>query len=140
MKWGHAVNSNRYEDLIVAYETDVDFPNVSGMEHLDMLMNRSEIARGENHLTDEQRVRLDLADQKLLQKAHQFYHAICSIADLTAWRRTCKIPAEEWWWYLDVIVQLPIESMRVQEAHPTAPISPVYERRVEDAKDHSSHL
>ena len=100
MKWGHAVNSNRYEDLIVAYETDVDFPDVSGMEHLDMLINRSEIARGEACLTDKQKVRLSVADKKLLQKAHQFYNAIRSVADVAAWRRTHNISPEEWWWYL----------------------------------------
>lgn len=123
------MNSNRYEDLIVAYETDVDFPDVSGMEHLDMLINRSEIAHGEACLTDKQKVRLHVSDKKLLQKAHQFYNAIRSVADVAAWRRTRKIPAEEWWWYLDVIVQLPIESMPVQKTHPTDSINPVYERR-----------
>ncbi len=35
----------RYDKLIRAYETDVQDPEVSGMEHLDMLMTRSEIAR-----------------------------------------------------------------------------------------------
>jgi len=32
-----------YKDLITSYETDVQFSEVSGMEHLDMLMIRSEI-------------------------------------------------------------------------------------------------
>jgi hypothetical protein len=34
-----------YKELIAAYEADVQFPNVSGMEQLDMLMTRSEIAQ-----------------------------------------------------------------------------------------------
>jgi hypothetical protein len=44
-----------YRDLITVYETDVQFPDVSGMEHLDMLMTRSEIAQNESHLSNEER-------------------------------------------------------------------------------------
>jgi hypothetical protein len=43
-----------YRELITAYETDVQFADVSGMEHLDMLMTRSEIAQNELHLSDEE--------------------------------------------------------------------------------------
>ena len=32
-----------HKELIAAYEVDVQFPDVSGMEHLDMLMTRSEL-------------------------------------------------------------------------------------------------
>ena len=105
------MNSKKYEDLIAAYETDVDFPDVSGMEHLDMLMTRSEITHGEDGLTCEQKTRLDVADNKLLQKSGQFYNAICSVADLAQWRQIHKISAAEWWWYLDVIAQLPTNTV-----------------------------
>ena len=44
-----------YDQLVAAYEVDVRFPDVSGMEHLEMLCTRSDIARGETHLTAEQR-------------------------------------------------------------------------------------
>ncbi len=47
-----------YKELITAYEADVQFPDVSGMEHLDMLMARSEIARNEAHLSDAERQRV----------------------------------------------------------------------------------
>ena len=63
-------------ELIAAYEVDVRFPDVSGMEHLDMLLTRSEIARCEPHLTAEQRTRLAEADKVLLQQARPFYQAI----------------------------------------------------------------
>lgn len=96
-----------YEELIAAYEVDVRFPDVSGMEHLDMLLTRSEIARGEHHLTPEQRTRLMEADQVLLQRARLFYQAIQRIADLDAWRRNENVPSTHWWWYLDVLAQLP---------------------------------
>lgn len=97
-----------YKELIAAYEADVKYPDVSGMEHLDMLMTRSEIARNEPHLSDEERKRLSNADKLLLQKAREFYESIHRIADLASWRRDEKVPATHWWWYLDVIVQLPM--------------------------------
>ncbi len=102
-----------YKDLIAAYEVDVQFPDVSGMEHLDMLMIRSEIARHERHLSDEERRRVLQADSRLLQQAGRFYEAIQRVADLASWRRDENIAATDWWWYLDVIAQLPV-SLHVQ--------------------------
>ena len=95
------------DKLIAAYETDVQFPDVSGMEHLEMLLARNDIARSEQQLTTEQRARLAEADQTLLQQARRFYRAIERIADLEAWRREHEVPTTFWWWYLDVLSQLP---------------------------------
>jgi hypothetical protein len=95
-----------FERLIAAYEVDVRFPDVSGMEHLEMLARRSEIARGEHELTEEQCRRLYTADQVLLQQARHFYQAIRQIADLEAWRCEENVPASHWWWYLDVLTEL----------------------------------
>lgn len=94
-------------ELIAAYETDVRFPDVSGMEHLNMLLNRSEIAKCETHLTNGQKIRLVEADKALLQQAQLFYEAIQKVADLEVWRHEEKIPVTHWWWYLDVLSQLP---------------------------------
>jgi len=55
-----------YKDLITSYETDVQFSEVSGMEHLDMLMIRSEIAKNELHLSDEEQIRVLDADRLLI--------------------------------------------------------------------------
>ncbi len=52
-----------HKELITAYEADVQFPDVSGMEHLDMLMTRSEIAQNAPHLSDEERMRVLNADR-----------------------------------------------------------------------------
>jgi len=97
----------KYLDLISAYEVDVRFPDVSGLEHLDMLRMRSEIAGYEAKLTAEARVRLLEADKTLLRQVRHFYKAIHEIADLTAWRHEEDIPITHWWWYLDVLAQLP---------------------------------
>lgn len=96
-----------YKELLAAYETDVEFPDVSGMEHLDMLMTRSKIAKHEPHLSDEERERLLKADRLLLEHAEQFHQAIRQIADLASWRRDETVPETHWWWYLDVIIQMP---------------------------------
>ena len=72
-----------------------------------MLLTRSKIAKGERYLTDEQRARLAKADQVLLQQAGRFYQAIQKIADLETWRRDENAPTSHWWWYLDVLAQVP---------------------------------
>ena len=96
------------EKNLSAYEADVDFPDVSGMEHLQMLMTRSALHRVEDQLTAEQKMRLAKADECLLQQAHLFYRAIQTIADLARWRETeTGVTPEHWWWYLDVVAQLP---------------------------------
>lgn len=95
-----------YKKLLAAYEADVQFSDVSGMEHLDMLMTRSEIVKHEPHLSDEERLRLLNADKLLRQHAHLFYQSIQKMADLASWRRDEDVPATHWWWYLDVITQM----------------------------------
>lgn len=97
----------KYAELIAAYEVDVRFPDVSGLEHLDMLRVRSELARYESDLTAEEQMRLLEADKVLLRQIRHFYRAIHEIADLDTWRRDENIPITHWWWYLDVLAQLP---------------------------------
>ncbi len=92
---------------LTQYETDVRFPDVSGMEHLDMLLTRSRIATHQSELTPEQQLRLLDADQLLVHNAEQFYQAILSVADLAEWRNTSAASPEEWWWYLDVLASVP---------------------------------
>ena len=72
----------KHNDLIHEYEVDVEFPDVSGIEHLDMFLTRSEIAAIEHELTEEQRQRLYHADQLLIEQAQQFYEAIQQILNV----------------------------------------------------------
>ena len=103
------MNHGEINDLLTAYEVDVRFPDVSGMEHLDMLLVRSELARAERDgaLTVEQTRRLAEADRILASQAGRFYRAIRRIADLEAWRQQEDALPQEWWWYLDVLAQAP---------------------------------
>ena len=103
-------NQTAINDLLTAYEVDVRFPDVSGMEHLDMLLTRSTLAQAadDHTLTVQQRVRLAEADRVLASQAGRFYQAIRRIADLEAWRQQEGAPPEQWWWYLDVLAQAPL--------------------------------
>ncbi len=98
---------NPIERLLNAYEVDVLFPDVSGMEHLNMLQIRSDLAQNEAMLSEEQRQRLMAADRMLVSQADRFFESIRRIADLAAWREEEGVTPEHWWWYLDVIVRLP---------------------------------
>lgn len=72
------------EEKLSAYEVDVGFPEVSGMEHLQMLLARSELHEADRLLDSEQKTRLARADRKLVQQAQSFYEAIQAIADLAS--------------------------------------------------------
>ena len=98
---------NKLELLLTHYETDVRFPDVSGMEHLDMLITRSRLGAEKDNLLAEQEKRLSEADQQLLHNADRFHQAITAVANLAEWRETANISPEEWWWYLDVLVSVP---------------------------------
>jgi hypothetical protein len=102
---------NQIEQWLTQYETDARFPDVSGMEHLDMLLTRSRIAVHQEDLSPEQHGRLLDAYPQLYYNAEAFYQAITRVADLTAWRNDSAASPEEWWWYLDVLVSVPQFSM-----------------------------
>lgn len=106
------------EQRIYAYEVDTDFLEVSGMEYIEMLFNRSEIAKIADQLSDSQKRRLAQADQRLFRDAQLFYTAIQSIADLKSWRKQDQTPPEHWWWYLDVLAAAPRLETPQPEAEP----------------------
>lgn len=106
------------EQRIHAYEVDTDFLEVSGMEYIEMLYNRSEIAKIEHELSASQKQRLAQADRRLLRDAHLFYAAIQSIANLRSWRKQDQTPPEQWWWYLDVLTEAPVVPAALPAAQP----------------------
>ena len=93
------------KELIENYAVDVEFPDVSGFELLEMLDLRSEIAEGKGELTEEERQLLEEADRRFLQRAYSFYASISQVADLTEARRLGNVPPSQWWWYLDTLVE-----------------------------------
>ncbi len=98
---------SKIEEMLSAYEIDVRFPDVNGMEHLEMLHLRSELAERIFELSPEQSARLAEADRTLLNQSKLFAQAIEKVANLAEWRRQMQVPTSHWWWYLDVIQSLP---------------------------------
>ncbi len=107
------------EERIFAYEVDTDFLDISGMEYIEMLYNRSEIAVIEDSLSAAQKARLGQADRRLLRDAPLFYAAIQQIANLQQWRERDNRSPEQWWWYLDVLTAAPTMSI---ERHMAVPV------------------
>ncbi len=89
------------------YQIAVEHPEVSGFEHLDMLLVRDKLARQKANMGPAERARLAAADRRLLQQVHSFYAELARVVDLPAERQHRKPEPERWWWYLDVLAALP---------------------------------
>ena len=99
---------DQIEDRLRDYEVDVQFPDVSGFEFIEMFMTRSEIAACEPQLTQVQRRRLEAADRRLMRDAKQFYESLRAVADLAELRETGNVLPSHWWWYLDALAEEPV--------------------------------
>jgi hypothetical protein len=93
--------------LLAHYCVDVQHPEVSGAEHLQMLQIRDQLAVLEPTLTSEEKAALDTADRVLAEQAHLFHQELQRFVDLAAYRREQGILPERWWWYLDVVRYVP---------------------------------
>lgn len=99
-------------NYLQTYLIAVQHPDVSGFEHLDMLAIRDKLA--EQRLTAEESLQLAHADQALLNKVRDFYDALKSITDLQMERKNRQRTPDHWWWYLDVLAQLPAQPPKSQ--------------------------
>jgi hypothetical protein len=93
--------------LLVHYGVDVQHPEVSGAEHLEMLQIRDRLAELASTLTSEEQEALAEADRLLVERATAFYQELLRFLDLATYRREHGIPPARWWWYLDVVSHLP---------------------------------
>jgi hypothetical protein len=106
--------------LLVHYGVDVQHPEVSGAEHLEMLQIRDRLAELESTLTSEEQQARAEADRVLVERASAFYQELLRFLDLAAYRREHGIPPARWWWHLDVISHLPpLKDEVPQMGHPT---------------------
>jgi hypothetical protein len=104
--------------LLRHYIVDIEHPDVSGFEHLEMLQIRSRLAELEATLSLQERAHLDEADQRLLQQAADFHAELARITDLAEERARRRPPPSHWWWYLDVLAQLPSPPAQPIETEP----------------------
>lgn len=89
--------------LLKNYCVSVEFPDVSGAEHLEMLEIRDRLTEIESQLSDEEKTLLAKADSQLVEKAYDFYQELSRFVNLTEKRKAQLISPQRWWWYLDVI-------------------------------------
>jgi hypothetical protein len=101
------------------YKVAVRQTNVSGFEQLDLLLLRDKIAQESRHFTPEQKAELATADQLLLSQAVAFHAALSQVTDLTAERQQRQPSPQDWWWYLDVLAQSPLQQ-RIASTVPVA--------------------
>jgi hypothetical protein len=93
-------------ELVEGYAVDVEFPDVSGFEVLEMLDLRSDIAEQERELSDEERTILEEADRRFFQNAPLFYASLAAVADLAKMRHRAGAPPSHWWWYLNELLRV----------------------------------
>ncbi len=94
-------------ELLQNYVIDTQHPGVSGIEHLQMLYNRSKLAEVEPALTADEYQQLAAADLLLVFYAKEFWAELSDFIDLAQERLRLNVTKEQWWWDLDIIAQLP---------------------------------
>jgi hypothetical protein len=72
--------------LLAHYRVDVQHPEVSSAEHLEMLQIRDRLAEFESTLTSEEQNALVEADRVLAERANAFHQERLRFLDLTAYR------------------------------------------------------
>lgn len=97
------------------YATAVKHPDVSGFEHLEMLMIRDKLAAQEANLSAEELDLLLSADRQLLATAQVVNKALSEITDLQFERQNRQPSPDHWWWYLDVLESLPVPPSEIRQ-------------------------
>jgi hypothetical protein len=87
--------------LLEQYIADVQHPDVSAFELLDLLQTRSVLATLEAQLSTDERQRLEDADSQLFAAAPVFLSRLLELAPLPTLRRRANVSPSHWWWYLD---------------------------------------
>ena len=75
-----------------------------------MLETRTQFAAEEQTLSTEERQALARADQKPLQHTEQVLSALQCFVNLAEERKTRTLHPD-WWWYLDVLVKVPMSQL-----------------------------
>ena len=72
-----------------------------------MLRLRDKLFDVESTLSLDEKKSLVEADRHLVERASEFYAELSRFIDFEQRRQTQQIPVIRWWWYLDVLAQLP---------------------------------
>jgi len=93
--------------LLKHYLVGTEFPDVSGAEQVEIFQIRDQLASLAPSLSPDEQALLLMADRRLIHQAAQFYTELCRFIDLAQHRQAHIISVDRWWWYLDVLAQLP---------------------------------
>ena len=106
-------------NLLEYYRVDVEFPEVSGAELIEMLQTRDKLAKIEATLSQTEKEVLAQADYLLIRQAPLFHQSLSDFVDFVERRKAQDMPIEHWWWSLDVLAQLPFEQLVAVRQAPT---------------------
>ncbi len=73
--------------LLNIYHLSLEYPNVSGAEHLELLSIRDQLAELETELNSEEQTILSKADQTLLTHATVIYQELSRFINLADYRK-----------------------------------------------------
>ena len=104
---------NKY---LAHYQVAVQHPGVSGLEVLNMLMVRDKLLAQVETLSAGEQAQLAAADQRLLAHTAEFCAELAQITDLEYERQQRKPTRVQWWWYLDVLLQIREYSTKLPES------------------------
>ncbi|RIK36902.1 MAG: hypothetical protein DCC55_25880 [Chloroflexi bacterium] len=100
------------------YSIAVQNSNVSGFELLDMLMARDKLFQDWASLSPQERAQVAAADQQLLANAKAFMVELSMVTELSHERQRRGPTPEQWWWYLDVLSNTPLQGVEKESPVP----------------------
>lgn len=96
---------SKKDELLKNYIISVRHPTISGFEVLELLDVRSALAKLDAELEEEERLKLEEADDCFLSNANIFYESLLKVTDLAEMRKRVKVSPSHWWWYIDRLVR-----------------------------------
>ncbi|MCY7369091.1 MAG: hypothetical protein LH474_13175 [Chamaesiphon sp.] len=102
--------------LLKNYAIQMDYPTVSGAEHLETLEIRDQLSEIESSFSVEDRAFLFAADRKLMANIIAIHQELSRFIDLAKYRSEQHISPQQWWWYLDVLSYLPNTVSSIEQA------------------------
>ena len=102
--------------LLNNYLVQVEYPDVSGAEHLEMLQIRDRLAEIKDTLPKEEQLLLSNADRQLIKNVIVINEELSQFINLKAYRTSQNIMPQNWWWYLDVLSYLSITLGNVESS------------------------
>lgn len=90
--------------LLKNYCVSIEFPDVSGAQHWEMLQICDRLAEIDSDLSAAEKTLLIKGDRQLIKNVNHFDRELSRFVNLSDIRKAEAIPPQRWWWYLDVLV------------------------------------